>query len=120
MSAFVEAFHVLVVSVLFLYVGIYRNSIVPWMYGVLLGLGLIIVVYHIYKLWLKGGGLKGWVNWIHVLLIGPLLIYIGYTREKTARLFYEIVLMLGFAALGYHGYYLALEFSRDTKGKDSE
>ena len=105
MSVFVQSFHVLVVSLLFLYVGIYRNEIFPWMYYVLLGLGGVIVAYHSYKIWVKGVR-NAWVNWIHVLLIGPLLIYIGYNREKTARLFYEIVLMLGFSALGYHGYYL--------------
>lgn len=110
MSAFVQGFHVLVVSALFLYVGIYRDTIVPWMYYVLLALGAIIVLYHSYKLWLKRG-LNGWVNWIHILLIGPLLMYIGYNREKTARLFYEIVLMLGFTALGYHGYYLVQSFT---------
>lgn len=113
MSSFVQGFHVLVVSVLFLYVGIYRDAIVPWVYSILLGLGAVIVAYHLYKLWLKNG--NGWVNWIHVLLIGPLLVYIGYTREKTARFFYEIALMLGFAALGYHGYYLARSFSENIK-----
>ena len=105
MSVFVQAFHVLVVSALFLYVGIYRNTIFPWMYPVLLGLGVAIVAYHLYKLWIKHG-VNGWVNWIHIFLIGPLLIYIGYNREKTARFLYEIILMLGFASLGYHGYYL--------------
>jgi hypothetical protein len=35
-----------------------------------------------------------------------LLIYIGYNGDKTARKFFEILLMLGFASIGYHGYYL--------------
>jgi hypothetical protein len=47
-----------------------------------------------------------WVNLIHILLVGPLLVYIGYNREKTARLYFELLMMLGFAAIGYHGYYL--------------
>ena len=115
MSSFVQGFHVLVVSALFLYVGIYRDTIIPWLYSVLLGLGTIIVAYHLYKLWIKNGA-NGWVNWIHVLFIGPLLMYIGYNREKTARLFYEIVLMLGFAALGYHGYYLTRSFTNTDSG----
>ena len=105
MSTFVQGFHLVFVGALFLYVGMYRDSVCPLTYYVLFGLGAIIILYHLYKLWLKKG-LNGWVNWIHVLLIGPLLIYIGYNREKTARLFYEITLMLGFAAIGYHGYYL--------------
>jgi hypothetical protein len=47
-----------------------------------------------------------WVNLIHILIVGPLLVYIGYNREKTARLYFELLLMLAFAAIGYHGYYL--------------
>jgi hypothetical protein len=40
------------------------------------------------------------------VIVGPILIYIGYNREKTSRKYFEILLMLGFAAIGYHGYYL--------------
>jgi hypothetical protein len=47
-----------------------------------------------------------WVNLIHILLVGPLLLYIGYNGEKTPRLYFELLLMLGFAAIGYHGYYM--------------
>ena len=52
-------------------------------------------------------GKSYWVNLIHIFIVGPILIYIGYNGEKTSRKYYEILLMLGFAALGYHGYYLA-------------
>jgi hypothetical protein len=105
MSAFVHWFHILIVGSLFLYVGIKRDAICPWMFSVLMGLGAIIIAYHMYKLWLKGGGINGWVNWIHVLLIGPLLIYIGHNRENTIRPAYELLLLFGFASIGYHGYY---------------
>jgi len=47
-----------------------------------------------------------WVNYIHLFIVGPLLLYIGLNREKTERRYFEILLMLGFAAIGYHGYYL--------------
>ncbi len=33
-------------------------------------------------------------------------VYIGYNGDKTARKFFEILLMLGFASIGYHSYYL--------------
>ena len=107
LSTYVHLFHILIVGSLFLYVGIYRTSIPALMYPFLLGLGVIIIFYHIYKAYnyMKQG--KGyWVNLIHILLVGPLLIYIGYNREKTARLYFELLLMLGFSAIGYHGYYL--------------
>lgn len=104
---YVHLFHILFVGSLFLYVGIQRTAISSTMYPFLLGLGLFIIFYHIYKTYnyMKLG--KGyWVNLIHILLVGPLLVYIGYNREKTARLYFELLIMLAFAAIGYHGYYL--------------
>jgi hypothetical protein len=105
MSTFVHLFHILAVGTLFLYVGIQRDSISKWMYPVLFYLGILITLYHLYKVYLKKG-MGAWVNFIHVFLIGPLLVYIGYHRELTDRLYYEILLMLGFASIGYHAYYL--------------
>jgi hypothetical protein len=106
-ETYVHLFHILIVGSLFLYVGITRNKIPSLMYPILLGLGLIIIFYHCFKVYnyIKLG--KGyWVNLIHIFIVGPLLVYIGYNRENTARLYFEILLMLGFAAIGYHGYYL--------------
>ena len=106
-ESLVHLFHILIVGSLFLYVGIQRTNIPTFMFPLLLGLGVIVILYHIFKVYtyMKLG--KGyWVNLIHILLVGPLLVYIGYNREKTARLYFEILLMLGFASIGYHGYYL--------------
>lgn len=107
LRTYVHLFHILIVGSLFLYVGINRTSIPTIMYPILLGLGVIIIFYHSYKTYnYMKLGKSYWVNLIHILLVGPLLIYIGYNREKTARLYFELLLMLGFAAIGYHGYYL--------------
>lgn len=106
-ETYVHLFHILIVGSLFLYVGIYRTLIPAPMYNILLGLGLIIIFYHCFKVYnyIKLG--KGyWVNLIHIFIVGPLLVYIGYNREKTARLYFELLLMLGFASIGYHGFYL--------------
>jgi uncharacterized membrane protein len=103
----VHLFHIIIVGGLFLYVGINRDKIPKYMFNVLFWLGIIIILYHIYKTYnyIKLG--KGfWVNLIHIFIVGPLLIYIGYYEEKTARLYFELLLMLGFASIGYHGYYL--------------
>jgi hypothetical protein len=54
-------------------------------------------------------GKSAWVNYIHIFLVGPLLIYIGHTGKHTERKYYEMLLMLGFASIGYHGYYLFAE-----------
>jgi hypothetical protein len=106
-STYVHLFHILFVGTLFLYVGIERTAISPTMYPFLLGLGLFVIFYHSYKAYNYMQLGKGyWVNLIHIFIVGPLLVYIGYNREKTARLYFELLIMLGFAAIGYHGYYL--------------
>ena len=106
-ETYVHLFHILIVGSLFLYVGRYKTLIPTTMYPILLGLGLIIIFYHCFKVYnyIKLGK-SYWVNLIHIFIVGPLLVYIGYNRENTARLYFEILLMLGFASIGYHGYYL--------------
>ena len=106
----IHLFHILIVGSLFLYVGIHRTNIPKFMYPLLLGLGIIIILYHISKVYNYIKQEKPyWVNLIHVFLVGPLLVYIGYNREKTKRLYFELLLMLGFASIGYHGYYMINE-----------
>lgn len=106
-NALVHLFHIIIVGCLFLYVGIHREKIPKLLFHILFGLGFLIVFYHAYKTYnyIKAG--KGyWVNLLHIFIVGPLLIYIGYYGEKTARSYFEVLLMLGFASIGYHGYYL--------------
>jgi len=104
---FVHLFHILLVGGLFLYVGITKIDIPKIMYSILVTLGIIIILYHGFKIYKKlSVGMNPWVNYIHLFIVGPLLLYIGLNREKTERRYFEILLMLGFAAIGYHGYYL--------------
>jgi len=106
-SIFVHLFHILIVGSLFLYVGIQKYKIPKFMYSVLIALGIIIILYHGFKVYKKlTEGFNPWINYIHILIIGPLLLYIGLNRDKTPRFYFEILLMLGFASIGYHGYYL--------------
>lgn len=103
----VHLFHILIVGGLFLYVGINRDKIYKPIFTGLLYLGFLIIIYHLYKIYGYLKVNKGiWVNLIHVFIVGPLLIYIGYNGEKTTRKFFELLLMLGFASIGYHLYYL--------------
>lgn len=103
----VHLFHIFIVGGLFLYVGKMRESLSITTYSVLFYLGFFIIFYHIFKIW---GYLKEnksiWVNLIHIILVGPLLVLIGYYGKGTSRKYYELLLMLGFASIGYHGYYL--------------
>ena len=49
-EALVHLFHIIIVGGLFLYVGIYKTNIPKTMFPVLLGLGIVIILYHIFKL----------------------------------------------------------------------
>jgi uncharacterized membrane protein len=103
----VHLFHVLVVGILFLFVGINREKTNQYLLRFLLYLGILIIVYHLYKMYnYLNNGRSYWVNLIHILFVGPLLIYIGYYGEKTSRKFFELLMMLAFASIGYHLYYL--------------
>lgn len=106
-ESLVHLFHIIIVGGIFLYVGIMQTSIPKILFPILLALGVIIIIYHIFKVYKYIQIGKGyWVNLIHIFIVGPLLVYIGYNREKTSRKWFEILLMLGFASIGYHGYYL--------------
>lgn len=108
-SLFVRVFHILIVGGLFLYVGTQRDDIPEQLFAGLIGLGIFIVLYHLYKAFDKIQHKHSyWVNLIHILIVGPLLIYIGYFAEKTERRYFEILLMMAFAVIGYHGYYLVI------------
>jgi hypothetical protein len=103
----IHLFHILLVGPLFLYVGIKRETIPKLMFPFLLVLGAFITLYHIYLAYNKLKlGQSAWVNYIHFLIIGPLLVYIGYQGLETTRKYFEMLLLLGMAAIGYHGYYL--------------
>ena len=85
----VHFFHIIIVGGLFLYVGIKRNTLANYMFSILLGLGIIIVLYHAYKTYNNISlGKSYWINLMHILIIGPLLIYIGLNGENTSRKYF--------------------------------
>jgi len=96
--------HLIFVVPLFLYVGIQRANCPHWLYLALLTIGTIILVYHGFKLIVRLKNRSGysWVNALHVIAVAPLLLYIGYHKKETPRFAYELLLMLAFAAGGYH------------------
>ncbi len=99
----IQLFHIVVVFSLFIYIGITKTDIPEYLFPIILGLGAIVVLYHFYKIFVNPD--RAWLYLIHVLLIGPLLIYIGYTGKKTERKFFEMLLLLAFATLGYNALY---------------
>jgi ABC-type uncharacterized transport system YnjBCD permease subunit len=97
-------FHLLFVVPLFLYIGFQRANVPHWIYLAVLSIGGIIFLYHGFKLFLRMQARSpyAWVNAIHVVLVAPLLMYIGYHKNETPRFAYELLLMAAFAAMGYH------------------
>ena len=101
----VHAFHILFVTSFLGYIGIIREKLPKFLFPFVLIVGIFIVVYHIYKSIFKK---DAWINYIHIFIVGPLLVYVGLQKDKTPRKVFEIILMLAFASLGYHGYYLII------------
>ena len=104
-------FHAFGVGPLFIYIGIYRETLPDSIFKLLFVLGAIILCYHSYRAFLKLKENKSaWVNWIHIFLVAPLLFIVGYLKKDANRRYFEMLLLLGFSAIGYHSLYLI----RDT------
>jgi hypothetical protein len=96
-------FHLAFVVPLFLFVGYQRSDTPRWVYLSLMTIGVLIILYHSVRLVQRyGKSVFVWVHVIHALLIGPLLFYIGYHGRDSPRWTYELMLILGFGACGYH------------------
>ena len=102
--------HLAIIVPFLLYVGFKRAATPEWMYSILFGTGILIMVYHGYKAAIRimAASPVVWVNLIHVLLIGPLLLWIGYYAKRTERPAYDMLLISAFGALGYHLYKLVV------------
>jgi hypothetical protein len=106
---FVHLFHIIFVGALFLYVGIERTNIPKILFPLLLLLGIMVIMLHAYKLYnniINKTYTTDWVHYIHILLVGPLLMIIGYNGISTSRRYFELLIMAGMASIGYHGYYV--------------
>jgi hypothetical protein len=100
----IPLFHILFVVPVFLYVAYSRAATPMPLYWVFLILAAVIFVFHSYKAFvrLQEGSPYVWVNILHVLLVAPLLAYIGLREKATPRAAYELLALVGFGALGYH------------------
>jgi hypothetical protein len=47
-----------------------------------------------------------YVYWIHILFVGPLLIYLGVMKQDVPDIVFNTVLGLGVIVILYHGYKL--------------
>ena len=99
-------FHIFLVVPFLGYIFLQRAATPNWLYNLTFFIGIFIVLYHLFKAIMKIStkSTSLWVNLIHILFVGPLLIYIGYNEKKTPRAAYEMLGLITFAALGYHLY----------------
>lgn len=106
----VAIFHVIVVVPMLLYIGFQRAATPDWLYNVLLGLGVLIAVYHGFKsvTRLMAKSQWVWVNLMHALLIAPLFLWVGFYGKRTGRPAYDMLLLTAFGAFGFHLYRLVV------------
>jgi hypothetical protein len=100
--------HITVIVPFLLFVGFNRAATPEWVYSVLFGTGLLVLVYHAYKsiVRLLAASPMVWMNLIHVFIVAPLFIWIGYYGKRTERPAYDMLLLAAFGALGFHMYKL--------------
>lgn len=49
-----------------------------------------------------------WLSIFHLVLVVPLLLYIGYTRANTPQWLYTVAFIIGWIILVYHGFKLVV------------
>jgi hypothetical protein len=99
--------HLVVIVPFLLYIYFTHNELPDIMFKVVFGLGAFVLIYQMYKTYIKLAAAQSpWVNLIHIFLLAPLLLIIGYYGKETSRKYFEMLLMMTFAAAGYHGWSL--------------
>ena len=97
----ISLFHIFIVGPLLIYVGI-QQKLSHIFYQVLYYLGIGIILLHLFKS-IKKLPRIAYINYLHVLLFGPLLVYVGYKERESPLFIYEIIEFLGVLAIFYHG-----------------
>jgi hypothetical protein len=102
----INLFHIFIVSPFFLYIAIMRGYLPSWIFSAMVGLGLVVIVYHGYKSIIKWNAQSPslWVNILHVAAVGPLLIFVGSKGYDTPRWGFELMAITAFGSFGYHIY----------------
>ena len=96
--------HLLILAPLFIYLGYKDGQVQPWLYPVVLYLGIFVLLYHAY-LTIKNyrsGNTMYIVNLFHALVIGPLLISVGLRKTNTGYPIPTLMLILGVGALFHY------------------
>jgi ABC-type transport system involved in cytochrome c biogenesis permease subunit len=107
---YVQLFHIFGIGIFLIYVGVQRSKLPHWVFKFLIYLGIFIILFHNYKAYTKIKNNKSpWINLFHIIVVAPLLIIIGYNGIETSRPFFEFLIMIGIAAIGYNAFYFYQE-----------
>jgi hypothetical protein len=100
---FVELFHIFIIGPLLVYTGnTYGNGLPKWYLYSLIITGFTVMLYHMFLVYKKGFN-NGFIYLLHTIIFAPILIYIGFMGEKAFWGAYSVLVMIGFASIGYHG-----------------
>lgn len=98
----VNLLHILFSGPLLIYIGLWKPEM-EWLYWILFLTGLYVLLK--FAIWLlKEKELTSHHVWyfVHILLVVPLLLYVGWKKTETPSTVFSLVLALGIAAFGYH------------------
>jgi len=101
--------HIVLILPFLLWVGIARGNVPNEVFQSLIYIGAFVMIYQGYKAysgWIQNSQYL-WINLLHVVYIGPLLVYIGIYKKETPKNIYDMLLLLTFGGFGYHLYGLA-------------
>ena len=109
MQNLVSIIHVFIIVPFLLYCVSKGNSMSLYIKYALLLTGAYVMLFHGYKILTNSFTFSviRIINWFHLVIIGPLLLYIGYNAPNTGAKYYDYLAIIAYSALVYHGYYLA-------------
>ena len=102
-SLIISLTHILIFGPLLVIIGnSYGMNLNQNMFTAILLTGIAMFLYHLYLVYMKGVS-SGFIYVLHMAIFAPVLIYVGYYKDKAFWGAYSVLTMIGFASIGYHG-----------------
>jgi len=100
-SQVLNLLHLLVLGPVLLYIGLNRLVSPKWLLNLLVVLGVVVILYHGYLLYNSWDKPWAFIYLIHVLIVGPSLIWVGLRHSG-----YELLVAIGAIAMLYNAWRL--------------
>lgn len=91
--------HAIIIGPLLVGLGVKGQSLPKAAFPAIAATGLAIGLYHGYR-YLTNGFRP--INMFHLLVVAPLIVYIGARAKQAGSFAFSLVTMLGFASIGYN------------------